>query len=98
MVDTVLYFEGERANQFRILRSVKNRFGPTSEIGVFQMVKLVYRSYKSFENALSWRSHDAIGSCIFAGIEGSRPMLAEIQALIALTIWHSAKIRNWPRW
>ena len=84
MVDTVLYFEGERANQFRILRSVKNRFGPTSEIGVFQMAQTGLSEVTNpSKMLLAGRSHDAIGSCIFAGIEGSRPMLAEIQALIA---------------
>ena len=84
MVDTVLYFEGERSNQFRILRSVKNRFGPTSEIGVFQMDQTgLLEVTNPSKLLLAGRSHDAIGSCIFAGVEGSRPMLAEIQALTA---------------
>ena len=84
MVDTVLYFEGERTNQFRILRSVKNRFGPTSEIGVFQMTEIgISEVTNPSDLFLGERSHDAIGSCIFAGVEGSRPLLTEIQALIA---------------
>lgn len=84
MVDTVLYFEGDRGHQFRILRAVKNRFGGTDEIGVFEM------SDKGLQEVLNPsalfignRSGDVSGSAIFAGMEGSRPMLVEIQALVA---------------
>ncbi|QHQ34835.1 DNA repair protein RadA [Algicella marina] len=84
MVDTVLYFEGERGHHFRILRAVKNRFGPADEIGVFEMtgsgLKEVANPSALF---LSERDHPAPGSVVFAGIEGTRPLLMEIQALVA---------------
>ncbi len=84
MVDTVLYFEGERSHQFRILRAVKNRFGPTDEIGVFEMTE---RGLMEVTNpsALFLGDHtgDINGAAVFAGIEGTRPMLVEIQTLIA---------------
>jgi len=84
MVDTVLYFEGERGHQFRILRSVKNRFGPADEIGVFEMTGKGLAEVKNPSALfLSERSTPAPGSVVFAGIEGSRPMLCEIQALVA---------------
>ncbi len=84
MVDTVLYFEGERSHQFRILRSVKNRFGPTDEIGVFEMARegLVEVANPS-ALFLSQRNEDAAGSAVLAGLEGTRPMLVEVQALVA---------------
>lgn len=84
MVDAVLYFEGERGHQFRLLRAVKNRFGPANEIGVFEMreVGLVPVANPS---ALFLGDHEAdiAGAAVFAGIEGSRPILVEIQALVA---------------
>ena len=84
MVDTVLYFEGERGHQFRILRAVKNRFGPADEIGVFEMtgngLAEVTNPSALF---LSERDRPAPGSAVFAGIEGTRPVLTEIQALVA---------------
>ena len=84
MVDTVLYFEGERSHQFRILRAVKNRFGATDEIGVFAMTD---RGLEEVPNPsalfLGERDRDECGAAVFAGIEGSRPMLVEIQALVA---------------
>ena len=84
MVDTVLYFEGERGHQFRILRAVKNRFGPTDEIGVFEMTD---RGLMEIGNPsalfLSERERPVSGSAVFAGMEGTRPMLVEIQALLA---------------
>jgi len=84
MVDTVLYFEGERGHQFRILRAVKNRFGPTDEIGVFEMtdgglVEVVNPSALF----LAERRGNVSGSAVFAGIEGTRPVLVEIQALVS---------------
>jgi len=84
MVDTVLYFEGDRSHQFRILRSVKNRFGATDEIGVFEMAGhgLVEVANPS-EIFLAQRQQDVAGSAVFAGLEGSRPVLVEIQALVA---------------
>ena len=84
MVDTVLYFEGERSHQFRILRAVKNRFGPTDEIGVFEMTD---RGLREVANPsalfIGDRAHNIAGSAVFAGMEGSRPMLVEVQALVA---------------
>ena len=84
MVDTVLYFEGERGLQFRLLRAVKNRFGPADEIGVFEMTGRGLAEVKNPSALfLSERGTPAPGSVVFAGIEGSRPMLCEIQALVA---------------
>ncbi|SEN77934.1 DNA repair protein RadA/Sms [Pseudorhodobacter antarcticus] len=84
MVDTVLYFEGERGHHFRILRAVKNRFGPAAEIGVFEMtgdgLAQVTNPSALF---LSDRDKPAPGSAVFAGIEGTRPVLTEIQALVS---------------
>ncbi len=84
MVDTVLYFEGERSHQFRILRAVKNRYGATDEIGVFAMTD---RGLDEVPNPsalfLGERDRDECGAAVFAGIEGSRPVLVEIQALVA---------------
>jgi DNA repair protein RadA/Sms len=84
MVDTVLYFEGERGHQFRILRAVKNRFGPADEIGVFEMTGRGLAEVKNPSALfLSDRDRPAPGSVVFSGIEGTRPMLTEIQALVA---------------
>ena len=84
LVDTVLYFEGERGHQFRILRAVKNRFGPADEIGVFEMtgtgLSEVLNPSALF---LSERGDPTPGSTVFAGIEGTRPVLVEFQALVA---------------
>src|SRR4029077_10715326 len=91
-VDTVLYFEGERGHQFRILRAVKNRFGATDEIGVFEMsdrgLVEVPNPSAMFLAERSGGEHDAAGNgvtgaAVFAGIEGTRPVLVEIQALVA---------------
>ncbi len=84
MVDTVLYFEGDRGHTFRILRAVKNRFGPTDEIGVFEMGELGLAEVKNpSELFLSQRQQEISGSAVFAGMEGTRPVLVEIQALVA---------------
>ena len=84
MVDTVLYFEGDRGHQFRILRAVKNRFGATDEIGVFEMTDggLIEVANPS-ALFLGERQGDVSGACVFAGVEGSRPLLVEIQSLTA---------------
>jgi DNA repair protein RadA/Sms len=80
----VLYFEGERSHQFRILRAVKNRFGPADEIGVFEMTGSGLAEVANPSALfLSERETAAPGSAVFAGIEGSRPLLVEIQALVA---------------
>ncbi len=84
MVDTVLYFEGERGHQFRILRAVKNRFGPADEIGVFEMTGAGLGEVTNPSALfLSERDNPAPGAVVFAGIEGTRPVLVEIQALVA---------------
>jgi DNA repair protein RadA/Sms len=84
MVDTVMYFEGERGHQFRILRAVKNRFGPADEIGVFEMTGAGLAEVPNPSALfLSERDQPASGSVVFAGIEGTRPVLVEIQALVA---------------
>ena len=84
MVDTVLYFEGDRGHAFRILRAVKNRFGPTDEIGVFEMGHLGLQEVLNPSALfLAQRQQNVSGSAVFAGIEGTRPMLVEIQALVA---------------
>jgi DNA repair protein RadA/Sms len=84
MVDAVLYFEGERGHQFRILRAVKNRFGATDEIGVFEMTE---RGLAEVTNPsalfLAERRGNIAGSAVFAGIEGTRPVLVEVQALLS---------------
>lgn len=83
MVDTVLYFEGDRDQQFRLLRSIKNRYGPAGEIGVFEMNELGLEQVSNPSQLfLSNRSNNISGTAVFAGIEGSRPILSEIQALI----------------
>ncbi|MGY6634253.1 MAG: DNA repair protein RadA [Alkalilacustris sp.] len=84
MVDTVLYFEGERGHAFRILRSVKNRFGPADEIGVFEMTGAGLAEVANPSALfLSERDRPAPGAVVFSGIEGTRPVLTEIQALVA---------------
>ena len=83
LVDTVLYFEGDRSHQFRILRTVKNRFGPTDEIGVFEMAEqgLIEVANPS-ALFLSQRHEGAAGSAVLAALEGTRPLLVEVQALV----------------
>ena len=84
MVDSVLYFEGDRSHHFRILRGVKNRFGATDEIGVFEMVEAGLSEVPNpSELFLADRREDVAGAVVFAGIEGSRPVLVEIEALVA---------------
>jgi DNA repair protein RadA/Sms len=86
MVDAVLSFEGDGAHQFRILRAVKNRFGPTDEIGVFEMTGAGLQEVANPSQLfLSERDRGTPGTAVFAGIEGTRPLLVEIQALVAPT-------------
>ena len=86
IVDSVLYFEGERHQSFRILRAVKNRFGSTNEIGVFEMCGSGLREIPNPSQAmLSGRPENVPGSCIICTMEGTRPVLAEIQALVSPT-------------
>ncbi|MBT9288209.1 DNA repair protein RadA [Prosthecodimorpha staleyi] len=86
MVDAVLYFEGDGADRFRVLRAVKNRFGPTDEIGVFEMTGSGLSEVANpSELFLGERDGKSPGAAVFAGMEGSRPLLVEIQALVAPT-------------
>ncbi|OGW37019.1 MAG: DNA repair protein RadA [Nitrospirae bacterium GWC2_56_14] len=84
IVDTVLYFEGDKGHSFRILRAVKNRFGSTNEIGVFEMKESGLAEVANpSEIFLAERPADATGSVVVSSLEGSRPILAELQALVA---------------
>ena len=84
MVDCVLYFEGDRHMTYRILRAAKNRFGATNEIGVFEMMDSGLQEVENpSETLLSGRPKDAPGTCVTCVMEGARPVLAEVQALIA---------------
>lgn len=86
MVDAVLYFEGERHHSYRILRAVKNRFGSTNEIGIFEMVEHGLREVSNpSEMFLSERSSGVAGSIVVASMEGTRPVLVELQALVTPT-------------
>ena len=86
MVDTVLYFEGERSHAFRILRTVKNRFGPTNEIGVFEMKEEgLMQVVNPSELFLAERPLDVSGSVVLPSLEGTRPILVEVQALASPT-------------
>ena len=88
MIDTVLYFEGERTVSYRILRAVKNRFGSTNEIGVFEMRESGLEEVKNpSEYMLSGRPSNASGASVACLMEGSRPMLLEVQALITETVF-----------
>lgn len=95
MVDCVLYFEGERDTSFRILRAVKNRFGSTNEIGVFEMEAdgLICVDNPS-EVMLSGRPEHASGTCVTCALEGTRPILAEIQALVTANPRNNASRRS----
>lgn len=92
MVDCVLYFEGEKNNNFRILRAVKNRFGATDEIGIFEMTEY---GLNEIENPSALFLHDYLanvnGTAVFSGIEGLRSLLVEVQALIVPTVFPSPK-------
>ena len=86
IVDTVLYFEGERHQNYRILRAVKNRFGSTNEIGVFDMTgEGLLQVDNPSQVMLASRPHNVSGTCVSCVMEGSRPILAEVQALVTKT-------------
>jgi hypothetical protein len=106
LVDTVLYFEGERHHAYRVLRAVKNRFGSTNEIGVFEMAE---RGLAEVLNPsgffLSERPKGAPGSVIVSSLEGTRPLLLEVQALVpaSFTPPHGTRADtigycSWPSW
>ena len=92
MVDCVLYFEGEQSMSYRILRAAKNRFGSTNEIGVFEMADRGLREVPNpSETLLSGRPTDTPGTCVACVMEGSRPILAEVQALAAKSGYAAAR-------
>ncbi|MEJ9279726.1 DNA repair protein RadA [Ureibacillus thermosphaericus] len=92
MVDTVLYFEGERHHTYRILRSHKNRFGSTNEIAIFEMIHSGLKEVLNpSELFLEERSHGAAGSTVVASMEGTRPILVEIQSLVTQTSFNYPK-------
>ena len=98
MVDAVLYFEGDKSYHFRVLRSVKNRFGATDEIGVFEMVETGLAEVPNpSELFLADRRDEVTGAVVFAGIEGSRPVLVEIEALVTPSTLASPR-RNVVGW
>ena len=95
MVDCVLYFEGERSTSFRVLRAAKNRFGSTNEIGVFEMSESGLACVDNpSELLLSGRPDDAPGTCVACIMEGSRPILAEVQALVSTASYNAARRSN----
>ena len=88
MVDAVLYFEGDRQHQYRLLRAVKNRFGSVNELGMFEMSEHGMLEVENASEALlSERAHDASGSVVMCAMEGSRPLLTDVQALVATTVF-----------
>ncbi len=92
MVDTVLYFEGDRHHSYRILRGVKNRFGSTNEIGVFEMRdRGLIQILNPSEILLSERTHGVPGSVVLCSMEGTRPVLVEVQALVSTTAFGMAR-------
>ncbi len=92
IVDTVLYFEGERRQIYRIIRAVKNRFGSTDEIGMFEMTGEGLREvYNPSESLLAGRPQNVSGNCAVCVMEGSRPLITEIQALVSRTSFPSPK-------
>jgi len=92
MVDAVLYFEGERGHAHRILRAVKNRFGPAGEIGIFEMSDRGLIGIRDASRLfLAERAADQPGSAVLACIEGTRPLLVEVQALVAPTVYATPK-------
>jgi DNA repair protein RadA/Sms len=92
MVDAVLYFEGERTNSYRIIRAIKNRFGSTNEIGVFEMGdKGLVEIPNPSEVIIAERPKNTSGSCAGCVMQGTRPIISEIQSLVAKTVYPTAK-------
>jgi DNA repair protein RadA/Sms len=92
IVDAVLYFEGERHQSYRLLRAVKNRFGSTNEIGVFEMLDKGLREVENpSQMLLAGRPHNVSGTCVACVMEGSRPILAEVQALASKTSYSAPR-------
>ncbi len=92
MVDVVLYFEGDYQREYRLLRAVKNRYGSVNELGIFEMTGEGMQEVKGASEALiSKRAKDASGSIVFCGLEGTRPMLVDLQALATQSFYASPK-------
>ncbi len=91
LVDTVLYFEGDRYESYRILRAVKNRFGSTNEIGVFEMKEQGFEEVKNPSGLFLNSDSNESGCCVACSLEGTRPILAEIQALVAESAYGTAR-------
>jgi DNA repair protein RadA/Sms len=92
MVDAVLYFEGERTNSYRIIRAIKNRFGSTNEIGVFEMGdKGLVEIPNPSEVVIAERPKNTSGSCAGCVMQGTRPIITEIQSLVSKTVYPTAK-------
>ena len=92
MVDAVLYFEGERTNSYRIIRAIKNRFGSTNEIGVFEMTDAGLAEIPNpSEVVMAERPKNTSGSCAGCVMQGTRPIISEIQALVAKTVYQTGK-------
>jgi DNA repair protein RadA/Sms len=92
MVDTVLNFEGDRQHEYRLLRAVKNRFGSVNELGVFEMLKNgVFPVTNPSESLLSQRARGASGSVVFCAMQGSRPILCDLQALATRSFYNMPK-------
>ncbi len=88
MVDAVLYFEGDRSSQYRLLRAVKNRFGSVNELGMFEMTgEGMCEVTNASETLLSERAHDASGCVVMCAMEGTRPLLTDVQALVTPTVF-----------
>ena len=95
MVDCVLYFEGERSTSFRLLRAVKNRFGSTNEIGVFEMDEDGLNGVENPSEALlAGRPENAPGTCVACVVEGTRPILAEVQAIVSPSGYNASRRSN----
>ena len=97
MVDTVLQFEGDRNHVYRILRTIKNRFGSASELGVYEMSQDGLREVNNpSEILISDRDEETSGVAIASTIEGARPLMIEIQSLVSSrSLWYSTTIRYW---
>ncbi len=88
MVDAVIYFEGDRSSQYRLLRAQKNRFGSVNELGMFEMTDIGMREVTNVsETLLSERAHDASGCVVMCAMEGTRPLLTDVQALVTPTVF-----------
>mgnify|MGYP000961115660 CR=1 FL=1 len=87
MVDTVLYFEGDRSGGYRVIRAAKNRFGPTNEVGLFEMSEMGLISIDDPSEMLLGQRNDSPGSVLSCAMEGTRPLLVEIQALVTPTVF-----------